>query len=681
MEQVLNANSTPLTAFDGPYPEIFTEFNLHTTSEPIEFDNYSSSLFSEFYFDDGAGHLQHSYSTTPLSGIYTAEGIYSPVMTAIYADGRPSAIRTWSDFIIVKDTFAAYTSAINRQFPDDLVLPYSKDDILISPNAWQHASTINNSFSKIKTDMEFLSGMSLTYNANLPKNYIGWLGEKNQSVQWRYEPAPVVPYATNVFSNIKDISIKQDKTNIVLINNNTIEIHNLDQSLSLVLSSDHITRGESFKNPIRTGNNATLDKLIVLDRDNKSVYVFDWSSFELTHYWGGVGPQYSHTHFNDPSDLFVDANDILYVVDSADKVVKVYNSYLNWTGQINHPEFTDDNRPISCTASTDYIFVLAGTTVYKFDHSFQFISSFKIIEGTRLCINEGTEGLIYILGANLSIYTVDGIFINKKTYVTPLVGMAFKRSEVFAANFFSLIKFVDYLDTFSVSVDTPNLWNWSNIWIDEREMITDFVLNDSFKKIQDNLFLMASGIHYKYSVELDENYDLISHAISSITLDEQLLTSSQNSILGSNEIVAYETINRNISNIFTSLDMVRQMLNVRRDFSTTDICWTWKKHKIAAAQNTSRRINPYSWYELRADTSLHNPLLSGVKWENAMSCQEEVSVFPICFTWKTLGCNCLFPLKWEEMDCGTHFGTTWAAITSHCCIQATNFFDNCTPVC
>ena len=682
VSQVLNANWTTLTAFDGPYPEIFTEFNLHKTFENVVFQNYSGPQFTEFYFDDGYGHVQHTFSTaTPLSGRYNLEGMYSPAMTAYYLDSRPPVIRTWNDFIVVKDTFAAYNSAINRQFPDDLVLPYSKDEILITPDAWQHASTLNDTFDKIKTNVEFLSSMSFTYNANLPKNYIGWLGEKNQNVQWRYEPAPDVPFATNVFSNIKDISINQTKTNVVLINDNTIEIRNLDQTLSLVLSSDHITRGEAFKNPIRTGHNATLNKLIVLDRDNKSVYAFDWNTFDLTHYWGGVGPVYSHTHFNDPSDLFVDANDMLYVVDSADKVVKIYNSYLNWTGQIAHAEFTDDNRPISCTASDNYIFVLAGKTVYKFNHALAFIESFEVLEGTKLYVNEGTNGLLYILGTNLSVYTIDGVFINKKSYVSPIVGMAFKSSEVFAANAFSLIKFIDYLDTFSVTVGTPNLWDWTNLWIDEREMVTDFVLNDSFKKLQDNLYLVANSVKYKYSVELDENYDLISHAISAIQPVEKLLIAPPASILGTNEIVAYETINRNISNIFASLELVRQMLNVRRDFSTTDICWTWKKHKIAAAQNTSRRINPYSWYELRSDTSANNPLLSGVKWENAMSCQEEVTVFPICYNWNTLGCNCLFPLSWDQMDQGRHFAMSWATLTSQCCVQPTNFFDNCTVVC
>ena len=372
---------------------------------------------------------------------------------------------------------------------------------------------------------------------------------------------------------------------------------------------------------------------------------------------------------------------MLYVVDSADKVVKIYNSYLNWTGQIAHAEFTDDNRPISCTASDNYIFVLAGKTVYKFNHALAFIESFEVLEGTKLYVNEGTNGLLYILGTNLSVYTIDGVFINKKSYVSPIVGMAFKSSEVFAANAFSLIKFIDYLDTFSVTVGTPNLWDWTNLWIDEREMVTDFVLNDSFKKLQDNLYLVANSVKYKYSVELDENYDLISHAISAIQPVEKLLIAPPASILGTNEIVAYETINRNISNIFASLELVRQMLNVRRDFSTTDICWTWKKHKIAAAQNTSRRINPYSWYELRSDTSANNPLLSGVKWENAMSCQEEVTVFPICYNWNTLGCNCLFPLSWDQMDQGRHFGMSWATLTSQCCVQPTNFFDNCTVVC
>jgi len=160
-----------------------------------------------------------------------------------------------------------------------------------------------------------------------------------------------------------------------------------------------------------------------------------------------------------------------------------------------------------------------------------------------------------------------------------------------------------------------------------------------------------------------------------------LISGSYASPLGINEIVAYETINRNLSEIWDSLDLLRQMLDVRKDFSPTDICWIWKKHVINDAQNTNSRVNPYSWYELRADVSARNPLLSGITWETAVGCQEEVTVFPICFNWTTMGSNCLYPVTWAQLQEGGKFGLSWTQLAEQCCVQPSKLFDKCNIIC
>lgn len=691
--QPITSNIISITAYDGPDLDIFVENHLYETGAYVEFSNEMNKSFpntlDHIVFDDGNGNTQTvvSYYST-LTGYYDIEGVFSPSMTAYFSDIDPIT-RTWDNYIIVKDSYDVYAPSITREFTTKLALPYTCEDILISPNSWQFARTINDSLDKIHANVDYLSSMAYSFDVNFAKHFVGWAGEKNGKFQWRWDDTYTgAPYYSDEITEIRDMVFA--KNNIVLIDKTNIEIRQNTFTLSALYSSNHITEGEVFANPTRVVYSEPLEKLVVLDSSKKIVYVFDIinnNALEVTHYWGGLGERTSRTKLNNPVDLATDSLGYIYIVDADSRIVKVYNHYLNWINKsIEHDDWTSTNRPIAIALFNDRKFIMTETgKVYVFDEESVYQYSFQTIGGTRIYANDQNEGTLYIVTNNdIACYAFNGIYMEK--ILNPRtgnpVGMVFKDGEMYIFTSNIIVKAIDYLKINRVKVDdyTPYLWDWEQMRVDENEPVTDFVFNDIFKKVSDNLFLFGKDIRYKYVNYINEYDAFYRQAISAIDTSEILLSSLEYSPLGINEIVTWETINRNLNKICGDMNYLLEMLQPRETRDTFDSnCWTWKRLKIQNAQNLSNIIRPYSWIETQIENATES--LSGIYWMNLRSCAGETNHYPLCWVWEYLSCDCVTSIRWEQTECGSIYQKKWMELEDECCKNPSYYFDDCKLIC
>lgn len=684
-DQYFATNTITLSVFDGPDLEIYTPHNIYSTNQIISVYNHTTEFpdpFTSFKFNDGLGHITTglTYSDT-ISASYSAEGTYSVTLSAIHPTNG-TTIKTWDNLFIIKNTFDEYDSEIVRTFPDEIVLPYQLSDVLVKPNEWQWNTQINDKLQKLYTNFETLSALSYSWDINVPKLNIGWLGERNGVIRWNYDTPPVFPYYQSEFIDLKDFTKIQDTW--VLINDNRIEFRTDDYNLTLIYSTDHITDGEKFVNPSHVVYIEQTNKLVILEKSNNTILVFDVGdnySLTLTHYWGGVGERSGRTHLNNPTDLYSNGADI-FVVDSDSLNIKIYNTYLNWKNQIDHSEWTTNNYPISVTTDLTAIYVLTSTgKVYIFDHNLVCITTITTTTGTKIYGNQ--SGFLWIVNNGLVyVYTIGGVFVNQYQTSSKISRLFFNNREIYGLNYFSILKFVDFAQIKDTS-DGSNVVNeYQTIAVNPNEPITDFVYNDSTRKLHDNILSFANSLTHKFVININEFDQFVNHEIQPITIDEQVLTTSSYQALGINELVSYETVNRGLTNVWNDLELLRQMVDVRKSrIQSTDVDWTWIYHTINQTQNINDNRRPLSWLELASKSTRFSPSLSAIDWSRAFGGGYERNHMPVHWVWEEMSCNCIWPVTWEQMECGQKFGYSWDYLANHCSFTPVKSFDDCLSSC
>jgi hypothetical protein len=679
--QQFSTGWTGITAYDGPDLEIWTPHHIYTTGQVVSVFNKTTEFpdpFTEFRFSKGTGPVLTglSYSDV-ITATYASEGTYNISLSAFHPT-NPTTIKTWDNYFIIKNSYTEYDARIIRTFPDDIILPYQKSDILVDPNEWQWNTTVNDKLQKIYTNFETLSSLCYSWDINVPKNTVGWYGERGGKTRWIYEVPPSKNNYSKNLTNLKDlIKLGND---FVWIDDNRIEFRTNDSELTLINSIQNITEGELFVNPTHVIYIEPTDKLVILDQGKNNILVFDIDSYALTltHYWGGVGEASSRTHLNNPVDLYSDQTDI-YVVDQDSRNIKIYNSYLNWKNQITYSGWATD-YPTSITSSTNYIYVLSEKgNVYVFNRDYTFINSFAANTGNKIYFNSDNPGFLYIVGkTDTYVYTIDGVYVNVLQVKTQIDRLLFDGKEIYGLNSFSVIKLIDFAKTKNIKNNSNIVYSYDSLEIKENEAVTDFVFNDSFNKIHQNLLSLAQSVTSKFIISLDEFDQFVNHTTGAITVAEQLLTTSSFQSLGINEIVSYETINRGLNNICTDMELLRQMIDVRKSrLMDNTTCWTWKYHTIDQAQALGINRRPMSWKELAWNSARFSNSLSAISWKNAYGCGYEVNHMPVHWVWEEMACSCLWAATWEDMECGKPKGFSWEIIEENCKPLPIQTFNDC----
>ena len=680
-------NSINISAFDYPSLDIYVNKNLLSSGELVHITtNFPQSRYYYAYrLDDGLGNLYSFTNNTTITARYLSAGTYSPSVTSFNRLYAPSS-KKYTDLLIVKDSFESYNPGLFREIPDNITLPFN--DIAINADDWQFASTFNNQVNKVFADFNTLNNNHTIVNPTFPKYNVSWYGERRGIIKWRFDTSYQTEYQNYTLKNIKDLAFFGD--NYVLLADNKVTFQNDDIHLSEIFEVDRIPNAELFTNPTRMI--VKDNRLFLLDNTLKQVFVFTIDSSNstvvFTHYWGGVGKRDSRTRLNNPTDFKMDSTGNLYVVDKDSGNIKIYNKYLNWTSSITLSDYAISSLPVAIDFFQDKIYILTDNqTIIILDNNHNLLNILTNIQGTGFIIPDNNSYKIITFDGNtLYFYYLNGTYLGNQslTNVTTINSIKVKNQELYIVCDGIIIKAIDYLTTSSVL--TPNYtlssWNVSACQIVADEMISDVTFNNSFQKIYNNICNFKNDINYKFVYNTDALGNFISQDILPINTNEvPTLTSLQ--LLGVNEVVNWETINRNFGIIEDNIKALRGMLDVRFVCVTaSNIIWTWDYHRISGPQFTSKYKNPYTWKELTNAHSVINPDVSGITWGNISFVQPGIdNQFPICWVWEQMCCQCIHPVTWDDTLPGTRFTKSWSDLENNCCQQPYQLFDNCIDVC
>lgn len=688
----VTSNIVSISAYNGPNLELYTNTNLVSTGETVLFYNNSNSNFFStneefvsFTFDNGEGTLQSSTSAI-LATTYNTEGSKSPSITGLLTNGV-SAIQVWKDLVYVQNSKEEYNPLIKREFYETLELPYSLQDVRVKPNEWQYASVLNNSFEKIKTNMDFVSAACYVNNIMFPKAYGGYLGTRYGNFKWQtsYDANNL---ESDVFNNIR--SVQALENHLLVCSVSSINVYTKNETPTLVNSFDKLQNSEIFESLSKAEYVEELSRLYILDNKKKLIFVcqYDINSLSdaiITHYWGGTGAKEDRTKFNNPIDFCLDEYNNLYIVDEDSNVIKVYNKNLNWIKNVELGSFSSNNSPISISYGFGRFSITtsSGNTIVT-DNSFN-VQEVLTRTASKSILSQNDEGIIYLLSGNdLIKYTINNTYVSEKNLNVPLVNATFDNRHLYVAGEKCIFKLVDFIQIDSIINNNESLsgFSWNSIFINESEFVTDYVYNDSMKKIHDNIMLLNDRIEEKLYLELDEFGETLNQYTSSFTPSG---ITDYPFFIATNEPVLYDTINRGLEYLYYNLEELRDSANISIIYPNNNfnIQWIWKFHEITNIQKPSPFKNPVSWREMTTSKLLGNTQLSSFSsW-----CTTRLGIggnhSEICWNYEQTQCNSFFHLKWEDTECGNNCGYifSWEDLETNCCEKPDFVFADSVSVC
>lgn len=687
IKKSFTTNTINVSAFDYPALDIYVNKSILSSGEIVNISTAfpQSCFYYNFQLDDGLGNIHSFTHNTVITAVYTSAGTYSPSVTSFNSLYPPSQ-KVYTDLLLVKNVFEDYNDKLTRHIPDNITLPYN--NIGIAANEWQFAEVYNDQVEKIFTNLDTIKNNYTIVNPDFPKINVGWFGERRSVVKWRFDDSYKTEYQNYILKDLKDLCFYKD--NFVLLADNKISFRNDDINLTEVFNIYRIPDAELFTNPNKILING--DILYLLDIELKKVFVFnidfDNHAVTFTHYWGGVGKKDSRTRLNNPTDFKLDNDGNLFIVDKDSGNIKIYNKYLNWTSSIILSDYGIHDLPIAMDRFQDNTYILTDNKqIIVLNKSLELINILNNIEGTSLVIPDNKSYRILTYSDNiLYLYYLNGTYLGKQVFdaVKSINAIKVKNKEIYIVCDGLILKMLDYLQTFSVFTNNYSMssWDMSACEILPSEFVSDIVFNNSFIKIKNNLDNLKNDISDKFVYRVDALGNFITQTLAPINSNEiPSLTSLQ--LLGTNEVVNYETINRNFNIINDNINAIRQMIDVRVECVTSsDIIWIWDYHRISSPQFTSKAKNPFTWAELIKTQSAINPAISGITWDNISFVNPAVdNQFPICWVWEQMSCQCIHPLKWEQIMPGTRYERTWEDLEDNCCQQPREIFDNCIDLC
>lgn len=693
--KIISSNIVNLSVYNGPSLELYTDTNYVSTGQAVYFYNNSNQNFftnpsikyDYFLFDAGEGGVI-STTTSSISTIYATTGSKTPSMTGFLSNSAVN-ITQWKDMIFVKNEKEQYDSNITREFYENVELPYSLQDCFIKPNDWQFSSNVNNSLEKLKTNLEFLSSCCYINNLNFPKAFGGFLATKFGNFQWHINET-TTNLQNNYFDDLKSGQIINDK--LLVVNSNRIELYSYSNQPALLFSTNTIGNAEMLENPVKC---LYIDsRLYILDNGKQSIFICDFDldlpqNIKLTHYWGGFGSRQDKTKLNNPVDFCLDQNKNLYIVDQDSYIIKVYNKNLNWIRNISLSYFSESNKPTSITCDGSDLFVCMQNGQSFIIDEFGIVKySYSLKDTTKCFFNILNSGIIYIVQDKiLKKYTQNSTFVNEHYFDETIKDIFFDDVHCYVLCSNYIYKIVDFIQIDSIINDDESLsgFSWSSILLNENEFVSDYIYNDSFKKIKDNISLLNSRIQNKLILEYGDGKTVSNQSTSAFMASS---LSNADFYIGSNEPVLYDTINRGIKGLYNNLSELKNNINVGLDYPNINenIKWIWKYHYIDSIQKPSLLKSPVTWSELMTDQISLNTVLSSISSWCSIRQNLGGNHSDICFNYSQTRSGSYIPFKWSDMEqssdaCNFIRAYKWNELEADCCRTPDFVFEDCATIC
>lgn len=589
-ETMVYATSAILLTAYPIRPIVYTSNRYSLTGDDVQYQCVvtDSPQLSGFVWNDSVFTTGSSFITS-----YNNAQRGSLSIKSVLVDGNTDELLNENLNYII-NSFTPYNSAYARVYgATELVLPQSLYYCQIPPNEWTTYSNINRSFDKLKEDLDYISENCKMYNQP-PTEYFGWLGSINEPgdiprFHWHVNISQLDTYyaaannaISDIFTDLKDVAATNVSGigDILVVSNGTsVSILSSDFGSSIIDSISYKGIGDDFINIVAVDVDKKFDidpRIYTLDSIKNRIIVFEYNfdtfDWNILYDWGGLGGINARTKFRTPTDLLVDADNNVWVVDSGNLGIKKFVKNGNWLQTITSPHWTTSNAPLSIAiADNGDLHVLSTSNILKFSADGSFIGYYTIPELNGKVVKSITTskdgGFFYIVCTDRIIkITQTGLYVGTFANDLGIVGMTNcfhdDHRNLLIASPKALLKYVDRLELLNTRLDTDSLmWPMSAIHIDPDEYVQDWVINKGFARFWDNIELMRRSIYGKFGYKTLTTGEKIP-VIISFSPDEYVsLPYSKGEIyLGVNELNVCDVYNRCIGKLYECIETLLELI-------------------------------------------------------------------------------------------------------------------------
>lgn len=598
-------------------------------------------------------------------------GSYYISYEVTYVDDSKKLFFTETPMRILKEWPSFKQENIRILGENILSLPYSFEEISISPNEFGVEAIYNTSVERLHGCLEYLRANTRVLNTKSPSLYFGWLGVNRNyqvegmcwhSINYKQEnlqtPSLAVNYAGG-FSGIKDLAESDNKL-YILDGNNLKIFKNSNQPTEIPFSNkteilNTVTNLVSFDVSEDGKLLFLLDSLqnkiyrVDIDYDeNNTIYETYSPVMSLTHNIGSYGDLNNPYGLNNPIQL-VYINNNIYVLDYNNQSVKVYSDTLDWIHTYYVKEF-EFNQPLSVAVQkdTNFTYVLTNSLVYIFEYKNNIpvsvfnIENLKNLEPRQIFFDEAGEFLYIRTDNGIYKYTALGLFMD--FVEMPEAGLKITSSKkgygrnILLSTDYAVLKMQEVTEIIETGRGLDvNYWALDQLKIYKDEIVQDLTYNRSLLRLTQNIKNFRNSLESK--LELVSEYtpagvlNYFGLAPLKAYLRPELHNDVENNLVavGVNELHVPSVINRELNKLYESLLILKKFLDIENVVVESNLgrslnkcsslfCWSWKAmstYKLTKPMIKTCNINPISFAELKSSfPSIYAPTKS---WMDASS--------------------------------------------------------------
>ena len=592
-----NVNTTPDISFYTETPIIRKNDQLviidgndeDSLSETWPYTKYTFAI-GDIWSDTWVKKDEVPFSSiTVPSGVLSAVGAYSLSVTAcqnVECTGM-TLVKDIPNFVNVTMEGNVYDNDMFREFSDvELTLPYNESKLWMPPNEWLTAGNFNLMIDRLQEDFNYLIKNSMYYNKS-PMSIIGKVGDYKFAGMRRFgtnrdiSSNPMIT-TENTIQNAKDIFIDYNDRLMYVANGSNITIidmyrENHAEKAEISVGSVGIEY-DKVDAVVVTSHGDILalisDSNRVLgfgayngaDNDAKCQYLFEF---------GDLGGRSARGKFNAPTDMAIDSDDVVYILDAGNRCIKKMTYTGSWIATIVIPDelFGDTDTAKSICVNSYGIFVLVGEVIVRFNQSGEVVDVWPLVDTklTSLKIRSMADlGYMYVVYDTVVVkYSHTGgrssrIHMDRGGF----------RSAAYSSNGSLMLLHDTYADCcvdglVKHSITSDNyinkglLWSLNDIYVKPNENIQDMVVNTSLQRFYDNVRIFANSItqHLRYE-ENDRGEPMFS--VYDFDVDDIRTATSDikdQIFVGINELVTSDVINRCVSKIYEYMQSVLKMIS------------------------------------------------------------------------------------------------------------------------
>ena len=564
-------------------PAIYTSNRVVLTGEEVLFQNTIpttlvgriTSIWNQgSVFWSGPANTYSSFITS-----FNLEGNNAVTLTLQFSGNNGLITETQRSNSIIHSvqSFTPYNTGIVRVIGQtQLQFPYRDDLCRFGPNEWITSDNINLLFTRLQANFTYLDDMSKMYNIPFGEMY-GWYGSLSANDgalynRWRvnipnlsYKYNDYTEAINNRLTNIKDINVQRiaNYGDIIFVSNTTeVVILSSDLVGTEISSIDHKGIGDNFVNIVAIGID-TNNNIYILDQPKNRVIVYSYN-FELNRWnqlydWGGLGGQKAKTKFQNPSDLYIDSDDNIWIADTDNLCVKKFTRTGSWLQTFTSVHFTNTIKPLSVVTGDDgRVHVLTSQYIVAFESDGTFIGIYlpsQLRDKNLIKIEKCQDGgFFYIVTTDLvAKITQIGDYAGEVKCICNKFTNVFhdEHRNILITTPNVIVKYIDRLSILDVKQPFGTyLWPMSSIYVDKNEYNQDWVMNRSFARFWDNLEIFRRSLNGRPSV-VDVN-GTITPVVKTYTPDEykDFTHHKQNIFIGINEFTTAPVLNRCFDQLF-----------------------------------------------------------------------------------------------------------------------------------